>query len=91
MKNFEKYEEEIKELCYCFGFNEKTKKILECGNCHECLFYDEDLNEEELLPCKDDKIIEWLYQEYNPKAQLTIKEIEELLKDKYPNGIEVVK
>lgn len=26
MKNFEKYEKEIKELDYCFGFNAKTKK-----------------------------------------------------------------
>lgn len=38
-----------------------------------------------------DLIIKWIYEEYNKKTQLTIEEIEELLKDKYPNGIEVVK
>lgn len=85
MKNFEKYEKEIKELDYCFGFNPKTKEIFECGNCSHCLFYD---NAEGF--CLNNEIVKWLYQEYNPKVQLTIEEIEELLKYKYPNGIEVV-
>lgn len=91
MKNFEKYEKEIKELDYCFGFDAKTKKILECGDYRDCLFYDIEQEYEISLPCRGDKIVKWLYEEYNPKTQLTIKEIEELLKDKYPNGIEVVK
>lgn len=91
MKNFEKYEKEIKELDYCFGFNAKTKEILECCDCCDCLFCDKEQEDETSLPCRDDKIIKWLYEEYNSKAQLTIEEIEELLKDKYPNGIEVVK
>lgn len=86
MKNFEKYEEEIKKLNYSFGFNPKTKQIFECYNCSHCLFYD---HEEGF--CLNNEIVKWLYEEYNPKTQLTIKEIEELLKDKYPNGIEVVK
>lgn len=85
MKNFEKYEEEIKKIDYHdFAFNIKDKKILKCQlcDCNECLFNDS---------CYLSNKIEWLYEEYNPKAQLTIKEIEDLLKDKYPNGIEVVK
>ena len=83
MKNFEKYEKEIKKADYNFAFDYKNKKVLSCMkmNCDECIFYDN---------CSGDTKINWLFQEYNPKTQLTIKEIEELLKDKYPNGIEVV-
>lgn len=89
MKNFEKYEEKIKELDYTFTVNKYTKEIMKCGyNCPECLFNTNcDNGYEELYP----SIIKWLYEEYNPKTQLTIKEINELLKDKYPNGIEVIK
>lgn len=85
MKNFEKYEEEIKKLNYNFGFNQKTKEIFECCDCDNCLFHTGSYDNS----CYG--MVKWLYEEYNPKAQLTIKEIEELLKDKYPNGIEVVK
>lgn len=87
MKNFEKYKEEIKNFDYQFGFNEKTKQVFECMDCYNCLFYDK---EDKEIYCRSDEIIKWLYEEYNPKVQLTIEEIEELLKDKYPNGIEVV-
>lgn len=87
MKNFEKYEEEIKKENYEIAVNKYTKELMTCGsNCRECLFN---------IECCNNKLwltrIKWLYEEYNPKAQLTIKEIEELLKDKYPNGIEVIK
>lgn len=29
-------------------------------------------------------------QEYKPKTTLTVKEAEELLKDKYPEGVEII-
>lgn len=83
MKNFEKYEEEVKKHDYNFAFDFKNKKIVNCMNinCSECMFCNE---------CSAESKIKWLYEEYNSKAQLTIEEIEELLKNKYPNGIEVV-
>lgn len=52
MRNFEKYEEEIKKLDYCFGFNFKTKKITNCTICDSCLFYDKEYG------CMSDLIIE---------------------------------
>lgn len=83
MKNFEKYEEEIKK--YKYNFKVYKNEVLECDcDCNTCDFY------KETESCCI-YLVEWLYEEYNPKAKLTIKEIEELLKDKYPNGIEVVK
>lgn len=83
MKNFEKYEEEIKKLNY--DFKVFKNKVLKCDSyCEECDFYSD------YCSCCIN-LTKWLYEEYNPKTQLTIKEIEELLKDKYPNGIEVIK
>ncbi len=83
MKNFEKYEEEIKKINYNIAVNAKNNTVVYCYgiSCDDCLFNNN---------CNNETIIKWLYEEYSPKTQLTIEEIEELLKDKYPNGIEVV-
>lgn len=83
MKNFEKYEKNIKKVGYRFGVNKKNRKAVSCAkiDCEDCIF---------CWSCPHEALekIKWLYEEC--KLKLTVKEVEELLKDKYPEGIEII-
>lgn len=87
MKNFEKYEEDIKKTGYKFAVNRRTKKIVKCDDrflCCDCIFSSCNVSDPTIQKIK------WLYEEYKQKPILTIKEAEELLKDKYPEGVEII-
>ena len=78
MKNFEAYEDEIRNVGFYFGVT-KNNEIADCGaiDCNECIFY---------LSCKPSTKIKWLYEEYQkPKVKIPFatKVILESLNEKY--------
>lgn len=69
MKNWEKYEEEIKELGLNFAVLKHSNKVVDCAiesppSCEECLFYAGNYS------CDKEKV-NWLYSEYKEPVVLT--------------------
>ena len=76
MKNFNKYESELKKYEYNFGVSKEGKPIPctknnRCNNadcCQNCIF-----GANPHLTCFQDKM-DWLYFEYEPQLKLTKEE-----------------
>ena len=68
MKNWEKYEERLKEIGTCFAAT-KDGTVDECArtNCSVCTFYNLDIS------CELSRI-KWLYQDYIEEPKLTKRE-----------------
>lgn len=67
MKNWEAYEEKIKELNYLFGIS-KDGEIASCNclSCYNCIFLNKD------GVCRK-QMLEWLYEEYKkPKIKIPL-------------------
>lgn len=76
MKNFEAYEDKIKELNYDFAV--KNGEVIKCyGSCNSCDFRPNNSGN-----CKYNKI-KWLYEKYKIKIPLATKVILENLNEKY--------
>lgn len=61
MKNWEKYEKEIKEIGFSFAVLKHSNEIADCEidslfSCEECLFYEDNYS------CEKERI-KWLYSE----------------------------
>lgn len=70
MKNWEKYEEAIKEIGFSFAVLKSSNEVVDCAigrrfSCNECLFVDEPG-----YTCEDDRV-KWLYSEYKEPVVLT--------------------
>ena len=76
MKNWEKYEEELKSVgTTSFGITDYDKKVLNCGDmhCSGCIFNKDNLLGDPRL-CGYDKM-RWLFKDYEePQPKLTKKE-----------------
>lgn len=76
MKNWEKYEEELKSVgTTSFGITHYDKKVLNCGDmhCSGCIFNKDNLWGDSRL-CGYDKM-RWLFKDYEePQPKLTKKE-----------------
>ena len=82
MKNFEVYEDKIKE--YDYDFARKNGEVIECyGTCKNCDFRSNNFGN-----CKHNKI-KWLYEEYKEPIKLSRLEFE-LLKYFKGNGFEYI-
>lgn len=74
MKNWERYEEELKAIGTAFSVNKVTGKVVSCffgkdkASCGICKF------SEKNAPRCNRKRIEWLYSEYSDKPKLTKRE-----------------
>lgn len=78
MKNFEAYEEKIRNTDFYFGVT-RDNEVEDCGaiDCNECIFY---------LCCKPSTKVRWLYEEYQKpkiKIPLATKYILENLDEKW--------
>lgn len=67
MKNWEKYEEEVKEMNYEFGVIGNEIKRCDATTCKDCTFRHD-------IKCNPERV-KWLYEDYEgPKPKLTKKE-----------------